>query len=121
MTTRWEPISLAQLLELVGEAEREMAPAERRLWHLARVTPAKWQLSPWGDQGGGFWVVGVVGQAAIWFNDIEYGFNVSPYSQPGTLNAYGCDQGSLQVPIFDLLKQIVSGSNSGYPGASGPA
>ena len=45
-----------------------MNPAERRLWELLRVPPAKWQLHPWGDMGGGFWAVGLIGSHVIWYS-----------------------------------------------------
>ena len=64
------------------------AVEERRIFDLVRMAPEKWALPPWGDDGGGFWVVGVLGRYAIWYNDIEEGFNVSEFPQWGQLGEY---------------------------------
>lgn len=113
----WTAISLDDLLELIAESERDLSASERRLWSLVQVPPEKWALHPWGDEGGGFWVVGVIGRRAIWYNDIEDGFNVSRYSKTGTLRDYLCNQGGLQPVLWDLLHLIESGE---MPGAFGP-
>jgi hypothetical protein len=81
----WSPIMLEDLRDLVNAAEAVMNPAERRLWELVRVPPAKWHQEPWGNDGAGFWVVGILGLQVIWYNDIEDGFKLifdSIQSQP---------------------------------------
>jgi hypothetical protein len=90
----WSPIPLDHLLALIEQSVAEMSAAERRLWDLVRVPPVKWALHPWGDQGGGFWVVGLVGERVVWYNDIEDGFNISRYGEYGTIRDYRCDQGA---------------------------
>jgi len=37
----------------------------RVLWNTIRVEPQKSKLNPWGDMGGGFWVVGLSGRHVI--------------------------------------------------------
>lgn len=113
----WSPIPLDELCELIRRSEAEMSFAERRLWGLVRIEPEKWSLSPWGDQGGGFWAVGLLGKHVIWYNDIEDGFNVSRCAERGVIGEYWCNQGSLQPVLWDLLRQIEMGE---VPGAFGP-
>jgi hypothetical protein len=72
-----------------------------------RISHIKWQLSPWGDEGGGFWVVGILGPRVIWYNDIEGEFNVSRYETPGVIAEYWCNQSELQDQIHWLAKQIL--------------
>ena len=67
----WQPISREALDELIAEELAEATPEERMLFVRAAVTPTKWQLSPWGDIGGGFWVVAVLEDRVLWYNDIE--------------------------------------------------
>ncbi len=86
-----------------------MRPAELRLWELVRVVPEKWALPPWGDNGGGFWVVGMIGGHVVWYNDIEEGFNLSCYRERGVIGEYWCNQGSLQPVMWDLLQRIETG------------
>lgn len=90
-----------------------MAPVARRLWNLVRVPPEKWSLPPWGDEGGGFWAVGLLGGSVIWYNDIEDGFNLSRYSERGTIDDYLCNQGSLQPVLWHLLHWIDAGETLG--------
>jgi len=67
-----------------------------------RITPEKWQCSPWGDAGGGFWVVGELDGAVVWYNDIEDGFNVSPCTVRGIIDQYACNQRSFQDFLLTL-------------------
>ncbi|HVJ80406.1 MAG TPA: hypothetical protein VNC50_04990, partial [Planctomycetia bacterium] len=53
----------------------------------------------------------------VYFNDIEYGLNVSSFEKHGAIDRYGCDQGGLQAPIYDLLRLINEGTPSGGFGA----
>ncbi|HEV3309631.1 MAG TPA: hypothetical protein VG815_03835 [Chloroflexota bacterium] len=39
----------------------------------------------------------------IWYNDIEQGFNISPYAEHGAIGDYRCDQGSVQPVLWSLL------------------
>jgi hypothetical protein len=91
----WQPLSYDDLRELIENAEWLMEPPVRTLWDRIKVEPRKWQQSPWGDEGGGFWVVAMVGQECVYYNDIEDGFNSSPYTTAGQIEQYGCEQTDL--------------------------
>ena len=88
----WEPLSEARLLAGIQAAESAMEPRALAVWKLLRTRPVRWRLSPWGDAGGGFWVVAVVGQECVWFNDIEGGFDISPFTDWGVISEYRCSQ-----------------------------
>lgn len=75
----WEPISRESLDELVAEELADATAEDRALFARAVVTPTKWHLSPWGDLGGGFWVVAVMEDRVLWYNNIEEGFKVSRF------------------------------------------
>jgi len=102
----WTPLSFEQLQELIAEGEAKMDSELLRVWEEVRITPAKWQLPPWGDDGGGFWVVAIadaaIGEYALYYNDIEGGFNFSAFSTTGTLNEYRCGQGDLRDSIYEV-------------------
>lgn len=66
----WNPIELADLLESIRASEAVMEADGRRLWEMIRIEPTKWRQHPWGDGGGGFWVVGLIGRQVLWYNDI---------------------------------------------------
>jgi hypothetical protein len=61
-------------------------------WERIRIEPEKWQCSPWGDEGGGFWAVALLRGEVVWYNDIEDGFNTSPFTTRGVIAKYWCNQ-----------------------------
>jgi hypothetical protein len=95
----WSPLSESDLWDLMNEAWDRMSVEQRRLWEVIRVSPAKWRLNPWGNQGNGFWVVAVIGNTVVWYNDIEDGFNRSGYTEYGTIDSYWCNQDDLEWAI----------------------
>ena len=110
----WQPITEAQLWDEVNRGVANMTIEQSRLWNRIHVTPQKWKLSPWGDLGGGFWIVAIVGQTVVWFNDIEDGFNRSGCSVLGIINDYWCNQDELNWTVQYLLDEIRTGTPSGY-------
>jgi hypothetical protein len=78
-----------------------------------RITPEKWQQDPYGKEGGGFWVVALIGTTVVWYNDIEEGFNRSCYSRYGFIDDYWCNQDELEWAIQALLKLIETGEDTG--------
>ncbi len=83
-----------------------MSPSHLRLWQALRIEPEKWQQHPYGDSGGGFWVVAIVGRTVIWYNDLEDGFNRSRYSTYGTIDDYWCNQDELDLTMQYLVSAI---------------
>jgi len=57
----WEPISETALRKRISQAEARMTGAQQRLWNCIRIRPQKWHQHPYGDQGNGFWAVGLIG------------------------------------------------------------
>ena len=109
----WRPLNEAELYDMLNSAWERMSFPQRRLWEAIRIEPQKWVSHPYGDLGGGFWAVAVLGQTVVWFNDIEDGFNRSPYTTHGTIGAYRCNQSQLEWTIQHLLDAIADGSDSG--------
>jgi hypothetical protein len=103
----WEPITSDELDAMIEAAELDMEPPVLELWKTLRIRPAKWQLSPWGDLGGGFWVVAVIGDRCIWYNDIEDGFNISRYQAVGYILEYWCNQTELDRCIRGFLADLL--------------
>ena len=114
----WTPISEAEIWDMINAAWERMSLPQRRLWEVIRIDPVKWQQHPYGTKSGGFWVVGIYGQKAIWFNDIEDGFNRSGWSSPGQLDEYWCNQDKLEWTVQNVMNEIAEGIGSG--GFCGP-
>ena len=103
----WEPLSDEALASLIEAAEAGMDPALERFWRRIKVRPEKWQLPPWGDLGGGFWVVAVLGQECLWYNDIEDGFNVSRFEVFGRIPDYWCNQAELLACVRGYFDEFM--------------
>lgn len=112
----WTPITEDELREQIAGGEKAMDAALLPMWRAIRVTPAKWQQHPWGDQGGGFGIVAIFGEYVLWFNDIEWGFNLSRYSEFGTIDEYCCNQDELQHSVSQIQQLTQNGT---FPGRFG--
>ncbi len=104
--------SIQDLLKLIAEEVSALEECDRRLWQMVLIPPTRWHQHPWGDDLGGFWVVGIIGQRVIWFNEIEGGFNVSRYFAYGTIEEYWCDQDELCHVMRKLRHEFETGEPS---------
>ncbi len=107
----WQPISEEALRGRIAQGYERMPLEHRGLWNAIRIEPEKWQQHPYGEVGGGFWTIGVIGRTAIWYNDLEDGFNRSVYSVYGTLDDYWCNQDELDVAIEYLVSALSYGQD----------
>jgi hypothetical protein len=120
-TDGWVPITEVRLWDKINADWDRMTLVQRRLWEVIKVSPQKWQQHPWGDHGGGFWVVAILGQTVVWFNDIEDGFNRSHYDQHGVIRDYWCNQDELGETLQCLHDEIQTGyASGGYAGPPQP-
>jgi hypothetical protein len=85
-----------------------MTDLQKRLWHAVAIEPVKWEQHPFGDEGGGFWVVATVGTSVLWYNDREEGFNRSTYSEFGKIDGYFCNHDELDVAL-QYLESVLKG------------
>jgi hypothetical protein len=113
----WTPITPENLQGQIANGEKVMDVALWPMWQAIRIDPVKWQLHPWGDEGSGFWVVAIFGRHVLWFNDIEWGFNISRYSVAGTIGEYCCNQDELQHSMVQIKRMMTTGE---FPGRFGP-
>jgi len=80
----------------------------REAWEHVRIGPEKWQCSPWGDQSGGFWVVAEMAGEVVWYNDIEDGFNTSPFITRGIIGEYRCNQTEFEQLLNTLPEALAA-------------
>lgn len=110
-TVEWEPIAESALRARMAQGQARMSMAQLRLWEAIRIEPQKWQQQPYGDSGGGFWAVGLIGQTVIWYNDLEDGFNRSRYLNHGTTEDYWCNQDELELTVQYLMDALERGAD----------
>lgn len=102
----WQPILLRELNELIINQLAECTSITRAQYEANAVSPQKRILSPWGDDGDGFWVVAVFGGSVLWYNDIEGGFNASLYLEEGVIEGYWCNQDTLHQALLGLCHHL---------------
>ena len=95
---RWTPITLTELNKHIATDLADFSDEDRAYFDTVAVDPHKWRQSPYGDEGGGFWVIAVDQDRVLWYNDIEGGFNVSRFTARGTIpdDEYWCNQDRIQ-------------------------
>ncbi|GAA0563699.1 hypothetical protein [Chitinophaga japonensis] len=106
----WTPISYDELNTKILEFEKAQVGGLQRFWFAIKINPEKWEEATYGTEGGGFWVVALIGKSVIWYNDIEEGFNISKYNDYGIISEYWSNQDELDVVVSSLWKTIISGN-----------
>ncbi|MEZ4296665.1 MAG: hypothetical protein R3B70_16985 [Polyangiaceae bacterium] len=84
-----------ELERMIAEGLAQFDDDVRERWEAIRIEPAKWRCDAYGGDGADFWVVAVAGDQALWYNDIEGGFNWSAFRAAGALDEYWCNQDEL--------------------------
>ncbi|MDR3322779.1 MAG: hypothetical protein LBS89_01055 [Zoogloeaceae bacterium] len=103
----YAPIPLDAIYDKIIRMETELRGDLWNFWQMIKIAPEKWEETSYGKNIGGFWVVALCGKRAIWYNDFEYGFNISAYRSYGKIGEYFCNQDELVESItrlFDLIK-----------------
>ena len=104
----WEPITQQELKKKLDEAVLRMDSNQRKLWNIIKIELEKWSEPTNGAAGNGFWIVAIFGNKVIWYNDIEEGFNCSPYTKFGTIGEYWCNQDNLEWTIHNHVSLKLS-------------
>ena len=105
--SNWKPISLIELQKEIKRGINLMTQVQLESWNKISIKPMKWEESEFGDEGGGFWVVAIIGNEIIWYNDIEEGFNISDFKVEGKIEEYFAEQ--------DIYINIITPKNSTVP------
>ena len=106
---KWFPLGEAALWGLINDGETALTRPESRFYEAIRIQPEKWSLNAWGQAGGGFWIIGIIGQTVLWYNDIEGGFNSSVYEEFGVIRDYWCDQDEFTLAVRKLKNFVDEG------------
>jgi hypothetical protein len=101
-----QPISEARIWEKIQSGVALMNPLQDRMWEGVKILPTKWGM-PWGGAArDGVWAVAVLGQTAVWYDDIEEGFVLSPYGHYGTVAQSKSRERALDEAIQDLINRL---------------
>lgn len=104
----WNPADKSRILKDIYYCELilSLQPAHLKFWEYIKMAPEKWAERTVGEQGGGFWVVAMIGKKVIYYNDIEEGYNLSPFTNYGEIDDYYAGQSELHEMIESLHKDI---------------
>lgn len=100
----WKPISLNELNMEIENGLKKMTQVQLDYWQKISIKPEKWTEKKFGNESGGFWVVAIIRDLAVWYNDIEEGFNISTFSTYGEISGYEAEQDELQWTINKLKR-----------------
>jgi hypothetical protein len=114
----WTPVTIEEVYDLILSTEKELTGDLLNFWELIKIYPEKWNEETYGNEGNGFWVVGLIGRKVTYYNDIEEGFNISDYSTYGTIDNYFCNQDKLTWTIGRLFELVKFGGQ--VQGQAGP-
>jgi len=113
----WKPISELELWDRINAACDRMTPEQYKVWEIIKILPQRWEEKQYGELGGGFWVVAIIGSSVIWFNDIEDGFNQSSYTEFGKISEYWCNQDELECAVQNVINLFKDGYYSAGRGS----
>ena len=94
----WEPISAAELDELVAHQLSECPPKLVAVFEAHRVPPFQAPILRNGRMEAVF-VVARKGNEVMYFEDVEDGFNFSPLSPDGQILEHWCNQTELKYAL----------------------
>ncbi len=114
----WAAISEDQIWDKIIDGRDRMSGGQRRIWDAVSIIPEKWRVKPSGGHEVGCWVVALVGRSAIYYNDLEEGFEYSPWSRYGTVDLYQCNKYTLAESVQRVIDVLKTGSDIG-PYSSG--
>jgi hypothetical protein len=108
-----QPFTEVQIWGETNSAEQRMTPEQARMWERAKIVPEKWSAPTYGAAQQGSWAVAVMGQAAVWYDDIEDGFVVTECARFGTISGRATGETSLEGAIQELINRLSSDSARG--------
>jgi hypothetical protein len=95
---KWRPITDEELRDLLEVQLAACAPERRELFERHRVIPYRAPLVRYGKRELVF-VVAVKDGEALYYEDVEDGFNLSPLSESGEILQHWCNQDDLQYAL----------------------
>jgi len=92
-------------------SEGELRETDRRaihLWERIRIEPNRWSQEQYSG-GKQFWVIGVLGNRCLYFNEVEGGWGWGRYEQWGKISVYHWQQDEIHHVVFQTLFAIDHG------------
>ena len=106
-------IDEARVWDIVNRDWLDMPPSQKQFWELIRIDPERWLADPYKYRPKMAWVVAVIGQRVIWYNEcwfgdqldgMDSGFGCSTYSTHGEI---GSHFSMLNMPLSDAVQTML--------------
>jgi len=94
----WRPATKDEVDRIVAAECAGLSPELRVLWERIRTRVRPAEIARYGKREIVF-VVAEEGNRAIYWEDIESGFNISTLDEQGRLLEHGCDQDGLAIAL----------------------
>jgi hypothetical protein len=93
-----------ELIKLINESEFLLEGLDKSFWRLIKLdTPEIWGNG--GDRDSEYiWVVAIMGNRCVFFNNTTRHFNIGAYEQHGEVETYY----SYEEKLTDLIPNIIS-------------
>ncbi|MBW6421318.1 hypothetical protein KX729_07680 [Rhizobium sp. XQZ8] len=104
-----QPISEERIWDEINDQWSLMDFRQRRMWDIVKIMPEKW-----GNQqkhyAHGSWVVAIIGDVVVWYDDIEEEFARSLWAKYGIINAgrYCAGSGELRDHLRSLWMRFAA-------------
>lgn len=110
----WQPATIDEVKEIVEEDLKDCDAAQVAVYQKYAVEPFVAPIERYGKVESVV-VVARKGNQVIYWEDTEYGFNVSPISEDGRILEHWCNQDELKYALNAWIE------GRGLPGRFGPA
>ena len=109
----------ATILQRINEGRDLMAVKQRRAWDAISIHPEPWLYRLEDGRDNHVWVVALIGQSVISYNEWDGGFDRSHFARYGEIAQFGWGDGSLGVVVQGVLNELEFGHRTA-PTVSGP-
>lgn len=106
-------IDEVRIWDIVNRGWHDMSPSQKQFWEMIRINPERWLTDPNEYRPKMAWVVAIIGQYVIWFNEfwcdnemngIDSGFGCSAYQTHGQI---GSHFSMLDMPLSDAVQTML--------------
>ena len=100
----WEPLSDSDFIKLFDKQYQELNETEREAFNRYRVTPRKAMIRRSSQAADEFvFVVAQASDGVLYFDDVEYGFNISTVDESGKVLVPGGSQYTLKEAVIQWM------------------
>ena len=109
----------ATVLQMINEGRDLMAVKQRKAWDAISIPPEPWHYRSDDGRDNHVWIVALIGQSVISYNEWDGGFDRSHFVRYGEIAQFGWGDGSLAVVVQDVLNELEFGHRTA-PNVSRP-